>query len=107
VTQVIITHYTPHCIGWVLAVASLWGNADDHILDEPVRLTEEALVRIRYGDYERRIVADRKLTMKTIRTGTHVAMRFYFKSGKFFETEIDGIWSIGLNAKTIEVNACS
>src|ERR1035437_7226719 len=96
--QATITRYTPHCVGWARAVASLWGHADDHDLDEPVRLTEEAPVRLRYGDYERRIVTDRKLTLKTVRTGTHVAIRFYFKPGKFFETEIEGVRSIGFSA---------
>ena len=101
--ETLVTRYVPHCIGWVRATASLWGMADDHDLDEPVRLTDEVPARLRYKD-DHGIAVDCKLTMRTIRTGHHVAMRFYFKNGTFFETEIDGVRSIGFNIKTVEVN---
>lgn len=100
-----VTQHNPHCIGWVRATASLWGHDARHDLDEPVRLTEEVPVRLRYKDWEGSIVADRALTLKTIRAGTHIALRFVFKSGKFFETEVSGVHAIGHGDKTVEVNA--
>jgi hypothetical protein len=103
IKDAIITRYTPHCIGWACATASFWGMANDHDLDEPVRLTEEAPVRLRYGDG---ITIDRKLTLKTLRSGHHAAMRFYFKNGKFLEIEIGGVHSIDATAATVELNPC-
>lgn len=99
-----ITRYTPHCTGWVRATASFWGMAADHDLDEPVRLTEEVPVRLRWAEC---IVIDRKLTLKTIRTGHHAAMRFYFRNGKFLEIEIGGVRSIDATAANVELNPCS
>jgi hypothetical protein len=102
--QATITRYTPHCVGWARAVASLWGHADDHDLDEPVRLTEEVPVRLRYSEG---IVIDRKLTLKTLRAGHHAAMRFYFKGDKWIEIEIRGVHSIDATALSVEMNPCS
>lgn len=99
--DVLITHHDPHCIVWVHAIASLWGVADDHDLDEPVALTEAAPVRMRYkGDC---IIADRDISLKTLRAGHHAAMRFYFKSGRFLELEIPGVRAIGLGAAIVNL----
>jgi len=106
--NVIITRHTPHCIGWALATASLWGVADDHDLDEPIILTEMVPVRLRYEieGANSHIVADRTLTMKTIRAGHHAALRFYFKNGSFFETEVPGVRSIGHADQKVEIIKC-
>jgi hypothetical protein len=106
--EVMIRRHQPHCIGWVRASASLWGMADDHDLDEPVRLTEEAPVRMRYQaqNLSTRIITDRALSLKTIRCGHHVAMRLYLKNGKFFEVELSGLSQIGHDAEVVEVSAC-
>lgn len=89
-----ITRENPHCIGWVRAMASLWGHVRSHGLDEPVRLTEEIPVRLRYS-HMGQIISDRALEMKTLQAGTHVALRFYFsKSSAFLEFEIPGINTI-------------
>jgi hypothetical protein len=106
--SVIITRPDPHCIGWACATASLWGMADGHDLDEPVILTDMVPVRLRYeieGE-NIRIVADRTLTMKTIRAGHHAALRFYFKNGSFFETDIPGARSIGHADQKVEITKC-
>ena len=101
----LITRYNPHCIGWACATASLWGIARDHDLDEPVILTDMVPVRLRYENEH--IITDRALTLKTVRAGHHAAMRFYFKNGRFWETEIVNLHSIGLDAKTVEIGRCS
>jgi hypothetical protein len=104
VREAVITRYAPHCIGWARATASLWGVADDHDLDEPVILTNEVPVRVRYdASGTRYLVRDRALTLKTIRAGHHAALRLYFKDGKFFETEIIGVQEIGRTVETIEI----
>ena len=103
----IITRHTPHCISWVRATASFWGMAADHDLDEPVRLTEEAPVRLRFIDFVGgEIIFDRKLILKTLRSGHHAAMRFYFKNNKFLEFEIGGVRSIDATAATVELSPC-
>ncbi len=101
----IITRHEPHCIVWVRATASVWGNAPDHDLDEPVALTEAAPVRIRYvfepgrGD----LIIDRALRLKALRAGTGAAMRFTFANGTFFEMEIPGVRAVASADHTIEV----
>lgn len=100
----LVTRHDPRCIAWVRATASLWGAADDHDLDEPVRLTEEVPVRLRYKD-GRHIVMARAVSMKTIRSGRYAAIRFYFESGKFFETEVSGVARILPGDITVEVKA--
>ena len=90
--DVVITHRNPHCIAWTQATASLWGMAGDHDLDEPIRLTEEVPVRLRYEDDGRdHVVTDRYLSLTTERAGTHIAIQFYFKDGKFIETDLIGV----------------
>ena len=101
--DVMITGHDPHCIGWACAMASLWGHDDSHDLDEAVRLTDELPVRLRYKDWDGFIVTDRELTLKTIRRGTHVGLRFYFKNGKYWETPVEGVYAIGHGAKTVSV----
>lgn len=99
-----VTRHNPHCIAWCLATVSLWGNDKSHDLDEPVRMTEEVPVRVRYADWEGRIITDRNLTMKTVRHGTHCALRFYFKNGKYFEQTVADLHSLPPNAATVKVD---
>ncbi len=95
----------PHCAVWANAKASLWGVAKDHDLDEAVRLSDEVPVRLRYRDgFYRQIIADRELSLKLTRAGTHVAIRFYFSGGTYFESDISGIYSIGALDKTANVD---
>lgn len=99
----IADYYNPHCVVWVNVVASLWGVADDHDLDEPVKLTDELACRLRFkGDA---IVIDRNLSWKTTRAGTHVAARFYFRDGSFREFEIPGVSCVPRDAETVEVKS--
>lgn len=99
-----VTSHDPHCRLWAVALASFWGMSDDHDLDEPVKLTTHARVRVRYDD-NFHVVVDRQFTLKALRPGHHAAMRFYFRSGKFYETEIIGTKQIARNVETVEVNA--
>lgn len=97
------TRFDPHCIVWVNVVASLWGMADDHDLDEPVKLTDELSCRLRFkGDA---VVIDRSLSWKTQRPGTHCAARFYFRNGSFQEFEIPGVREVHRDAQTVEVQS--
>ncbi len=91
-----ITRIDPHAIGWARATASLWGISKYHGLDEPVRLSNEVPVRLRYKNRRGQMITDRILDLKTFRTGTHVAMRMYFKNGTFTEIDIVGISDIGV-----------
>lgn len=89
-----IEYRNPHCVGWVRATASLWGMASDHDLDEPVIMTNLVPVRLRYANSGRdgnSIVTDRALSLTSERAGTHIAIRFYFRNGKFIETDLIGI----------------
>lgn len=79
----------PHCIAWGRATASLWGMSRDHDLDEPVRLSGEVPVRLRYNG--RHLVADREFSLKVERGATHLAIRFYFKDGSFREADLLGV----------------
>lgn len=104
--EMIVNRPDPHCIVWARAMASVWGVARDHDLDEPVILTEMVPVRLRrvedgYGYIE----MDRKLSLKATRGGEHIAMRFYFKGGKFFETEVGNVHHINFG-ETLDMNAC-
>lgn len=98
-------HHNPHCLVWVKAVASLWGVADDHDLDEPVQLTTGAPVRVRHQVRDGALLAimDRTLTMETLRSGRHAALRFTFSNGRFHEIEINGLGDIHTDCKTVEV----
>lgn len=80
----------PHCRVWARATASLWGMASDHHLDEPVRLTDEVPVRV-HLKRGKRPVLDRDLNLKTHRSATHTALRFYFKNGSFREIDLIGV----------------
>lgn len=101
----IVERSEPHCIAWINAKASLWGNVKWHDLDEPMPLTDEVPVRLRFvGDL---LVTDRKLTMKTKQAGLHVALRFAFRSGEFFEVEVPGVKSIHGLDQTIEITRCA
>jgi hypothetical protein len=80
----------PHCVGWVQATASLWGMASDHHLDEPVRLSVETPVRLRVVD-PHCVTADRELSLKAERAGTHIALRFYFRDGSYHEVDLIGV----------------
>lgn len=86
----------PHCVAWMRATASLWGNVDGHDLDEPVRLSEEHPARLRYRT-AREIVCDRALALRAERAGTSIMLRFRFRSGEFFETPILGIAGLAAN----------
>lgn len=99
-----VTRHNPHCLGWCLATVAVWGHDSNHDLDEPVRLTDEVPVRLRYAEWEGRIVTDRKLAMRSFRAGTHCALRFYFKNGRYFEQIVEGLYSLPLNARTVEVD---
>lgn len=99
----IAERHSPHCLVWVNVVASLWGMADDHDLDEPVKLTDEIPCRLRYRDAGAFI--DRGLSWKTTRAGTHVAARFYFRDGSFYEVEIPGVSDVPRDAATVEVKS--
>lgn len=95
----------PHSIAWVVATASLWGHANDHDLDEPVRLSEEQPVRIRPLPGGR-VLTDRPLVLKAIRAGSNGAIRFKFGGGKFFEVEIAfDARSVRLS-DTVRITAC-
>jgi hypothetical protein len=88
---------TQHCIGWAQAKASLWGISPCAAGEgDVVRLSEEAVVRLRYKGVRHIIITDRELILKTFRAAHFVTLRFYFKSGKFFETQIDGVKEIGI-----------
>jgi hypothetical protein len=98
-----ITAPDPHCIGWVKAHASLWGNVKWHELDEPMELSNRVPVRLRYRENE--IVLDRELTFKAAIAGTHVAVRFYFEnetSHRYIEVYMDGVHGLN-NGETAKV----
>jgi hypothetical protein len=104
--EVMTTRYNSHCVCWARATASLWGMADDHDLDEPVRLTEIENIRLRFLD-NFHIITDRAISLKTIRPGRHAALRFTFENDKFFEVMVSGVTAIMPTDKTVEVNICS
>ena len=91
----------PHCIGWVRASAALYGMSRDHDLDEPVLLSEPVFCRVRLGEMS--VIADREIVLKAWCTGHHVALRFTFKDGSFYEVESGEISSI-LNGQTATVD---
>lgn len=104
-TETRITMDDPHCVVWATATASLWGHANDHDLDEPVRLSEEQPVRIRPLPGGR-VLTDRPLVLKAIRAGSNGAIRFKFGGGKFFEVEIAfDARSVRLS-DTVRITAC-
>jgi hypothetical protein len=87
--QAFIDRCEPHCTAWVQATASLWGMSSSHDLDEPVCLSDEVPVRLRWdGDVT---VADRPLSLTTTRAATHIAIRYYFKNGEFIEADLIGV----------------
>lgn len=85
-TETRITMDDPHCVVWATATASLWGHANDHDLDEPIRLTNEVPVRIR--PHRESVVTDRPLWLKTSRPGHHASLRFDLGRGRFFEVDV-------------------
>lgn len=95
--------FNPHCIGWVRATAALWGVAADHGLDEPVQLTEAVPVRVR-TDERLRVVADRSLSLDTIRAGRNAMLRLTFKPKHFMEFEIQNISAVSLADKCIGIS---
>lgn len=104
----LVTRHDPRCIGWACAYAALYGIADDNDLDEAVVLTVPEAVRLRYKPgHGREIMIDRpSLTLRTIRPGHHVTLRFYFKSGRFFETEVRGFSNIiTADIQTVEITS--
>jgi hypothetical protein len=100
----IIERAEPHCIAWINATASLWGNVKWHDLDEPMPLTNEVPVRLRYVGH--RVITDNPFTLKVTQAGHHVALRFKFKSGYFFEVDVPGISEVSALDQTTEVNIC-
>lgn len=109
IRQFKITGPDPHCRLKIKANASLWGNAADHDLDEPVCLSDVVPVRLTYksngpGDFGGGdLSVGHELTFKTMRAGTHVGLRFYFSKGRFFETNIDGVSVIGRGDNEVKV----
>lgn len=100
-----VMRHDAHCIAWATATAAMWGVAEDHDLDEPVRLTDEVPVRIRWIEM-RGIVTDRHLSMKVTRKGRNAMLRFQTGPGKFFETELPGVGTLSSVIKTVEVTRC-
>jgi hypothetical protein len=92
----------PHCIVWVRCQASIWGHAEDHDLDEPVPLTDEVPLRLRYKDA--RIIGDRQISMKVRRSGTNTLLRCRFKDGSFIEVETNGVTIIPASATWADVS---
>jgi hypothetical protein len=95
----------PHCTVWARSRASLWGMSSNHHLDEPVRLTEEVAVRVRRAPGGK-IETDRPLSLKTIRSATHISVRFYFRPNKFLDLDLIGVPSVS-PTETINVGMMS
>jgi hypothetical protein len=100
-----VVKHEAHCIAWATATAAMWGIAEDHDLDEPVRLTKEVPVRIRWVD-ARRVIIDRAMSLHVTRTGRNAMLRLTSSNGKFFETEVRHVAIITAADRTVEIAKC-
>ena len=90
IKNVFVERCDPHCIAWIRATASLWGMSSEHDLDEPVQLSDEMPLRVRWatvGD-SLEIIPDRDVSLKATRNGTHSAFRINVRGRMLVEIEI-------------------
>ena len=79
IKNVFVERCDPHCIAWIRATASLWGMSSEHDLDEPVQLSDEMPLRVRWatvGD-SLEIIPDRDVSLKATRNGTPLGVETF------------------------------